>query len=558
MKKTRFAAILMAMVMLVMSIGLSVSAVDAYSSTNQSSLTNVQLSNGVITGHFNIYGWLNNIVVYTGNGTSGTQVGSYANPAGDWTTEADFSITLSDGGTSTSGYTVYMTNTQNSQSVSAYLEYTGPSYLMKFQRNGADISAVTLGLNEGTASGFSFVYESGGTYTYTVSNNSIITVNKSGDNFTITPKAVGTATITATCNGTTSADLVVTVTDDSTLTAQWYDTGATIANGSSFSGQATVVYGFGVEAYPDNYTVTLSNNTANATYASSTVAGQYPNTIVAANEGSVTVNIAGQTKTISFTVNFTAAPEPVFGFFTDSACQTEAEPLVAVAKNASVTIYTNENVASWNVEGNGITYTTTATSITITGVTVDSITTITARDSSNNTLGWFDAYVTTADEPEPQPTTVDAFVFKVGETNAYWITYDYAFEVEVPCQYVGGATYVPFRVIAQAAGAKSVSFDASANTVTLVNAYDMTFVLTVDSTECTVTYNGETQPATINAAPTFIDGAVCLPVRDVANVTFASVEYVVDQGGQGYVLVSATKLSADDTAAAIAAYDAKF
>ncbi|MBQ6569717.1 MAG: hypothetical protein IJL87_05630, partial [Clostridia bacterium] len=499
MKKTRFAAILMAMVMLVMSIGLSVSAADGQSASGQSTLTNVQLNNGVITGHFNSFGWLNNITAYAGNGTSGTQVGVFT-PA-TWSMEGDFSINLSDGGAGTNGYTVYMTNTSGNEAVTVYIPYTGPSYLMKFQRNGSDISAVTLGLNEGTASGFSFVYESGGSYTYTVSNNSIITVNKSGDNFTITPKAVGTATITATCNGTTSADLVVTVTDDSTLSAQWYDTGATITNGASFSGQATVVYGFGVEAYPDNYNVTLSNNTANATYASSTVAGQYPNTIVAANEGSVTVNIAGQTKTISFTVNFSAAPEPVFGFFTDSSCQTEAEPLVAVQKNASVTIYTNENVANWNVSGNGITYTTTATSITITGVTVDSITTITARDSSNNTLGWFDAYVTTADEPDPDPDPIDAFVFKVGYTTAYWMTYDYSFEVEVPCQYVGGATYVPFRVIAQAAGAKSVTYNQNEATVTLVNSSDMTFILNIDSTECTVIYGGQSQPASINSAP---------------------------------------------------------
>ncbi|MBQ6569863.1 MAG: putative Ig domain-containing protein, partial [Clostridia bacterium] len=158
-------------------------------------------------------------------------------------------------------------------------------------------------------------------------------------------------------------------------------------------------------------------------------------------------------------------------------------------------------------------------------------------------------------DPDPDPVDIDAFVFKVGYTNAYWTTYDYSFEVEVPCQYVGGATYVPFRVIAQAAGAKDVFYDQNAATVTLVNSYDMTFVLNIDSTECTVIYDGQSQASTINSAPTFIDGAVCLPVRDVANVTFASVEYISYQGS-GYVLVSAQPLDADQQVAAIEAYEA--
>ena len=83
----------------------------------------------------------------------------------------------------------------------------------------------------------------------------------------------------------------------------------------------------------------------------------------------------------------------------------------------------------------------------------------------------------------------------------------------------------------------------------------MTFVLNIDSTECTVIYDGQSQASTINSAPTFIDGAVCLPVRDVANVTFASVEYISYQGS-GYVLVSAQPLDADQQVAAIEAYEA--
>ncbi|MBQ6570294.1 MAG: hypothetical protein IJL87_08545, partial [Clostridia bacterium] len=151
---------------------------------------------------------------------------------------------------------------------------------------------------------------------------------------------------------------------------------------------------------------------------------------------------------------------------------------------------------------------------------------------------------------------IDAFVFKVDDYNAYWATYDQLFEVDVPCQFVGGSTYVPFRVIAQAAGAESVSYDPNAATVTLVNSLGMTVVLKIDSTDCTVTYGGQTFETTVNAAPTFIDGAVCLPVRDVANVTFSTVEYM-NYFGEGYVFVSPNKLSQDDIEEVIWCYISK-
>ena len=156
-------------------------------------------------------------------------------------------------------------------------------------------------------------------------------------------------------------------------------------------------------------------------------------------------------------------------------------------------------------------------------------------------------------EPDPEPETVDAYVFKIGDNNAYWTTYDYAFTVDVPCQFVDSATYVPFRVIAQAAGAKSVSYNASEGKVTIVNNANMTFELTMFSTACTYTVDGVTYDGTINSAPQFIDGQCCLPIRDVANVTFASVQFV-QQGVDGYVLVSANELTADQASQAIDAY----
>ena len=565
----KFASIIMAVIMLisVMSVGMSASAAtdaSAYtSSETQSSMKSVSLNNGTITGTFNLWGYCDSLTVYVGeqNGASpsGTTVYSQTYTPGSVAIASDVSFTaaLSDGGSSTTGYTV-IAHANNGNWAAAYIPYNGPTYLMEIQRNGTAVSNVSIGYNEGTASGFSFVYESGYSYTYKVDGDAI-TVNKSGDNFTITPVAIGTATITATCNEVSSTTLTVTVVDDSTLTAQWYDTGATIANGAKLSGQATVVYGFGVEAFPDNYTVALSNNTANATYASSTVSGQYPNSIVAANEGSVTVTISGAVKTLSFTVNFTAAPEPVFGFYTDAACKVEAEPLVDVQAGATVTIYANESVASWNVAGNGVTYTSNANSITITGVTVDTLATVTAKDASGAELGWFDVYVTVGEtvdtEPEEPVVLPDAFVFKVGNVNGYWATYDYQFTSLVACSFRDGVTYVPFRDIATAAGAKDIKFDADAATVTITNSYDMTFVLKMGETACTYTYGGQTFESSLNYAPKYIDHVCCLPVRDVANITFANVQYE-SVNEEGYVFVSAAALAADEITTLVNAYEA--
>lgn len=274
MKKTfKIASVILAIAMIFSICGVSAFAYDA--SAGQSSLTNVTLSGGKITGNFSIYGWLNNIEARVGSET-GTVVGTYANPAGDWTTSGPFSITLSDGGNATASYYVIMTNTMGSEKVVCEIPYSGPVYQMEIQRNNAKISSVDLGLNEGVASGFKFVYESGHSYTYAISDSSVISIALTGDNFTITPLKVGTATITAKCDGTNEQTLTVNVTDDSSLSAVWYATQASITNGATFEANCGKAYGFGVEAFPDNVTVALTANTAGATITESSVEGQFP------------------------------------------------------------------------------------------------------------------------------------------------------------------------------------------------------------------------------------------------------------------------------------------
>ena len=157
--------------------------------------------------------------------------------------------------------------------------------------------------------------------------------------------------------------------------------------------------------------------------------------------------------------------------------------------------------------------------------------------------GLKDTVTITVEAPEVETPAYDAFVFMVGNVNAYWITYDYQFTTLVPCSFRDGVTYVPFRDLANAAGAKDIKFDADAATVTITNSYDMTFVLKMGEKACTYTYAGQTYDSSLNYAPKFIDSVCCLPVRDVANITFASVEYVETEDGQGYVIVSKTALT---------------
>ena len=154
-----------------------------------------------------------------------------------------------------------------------------------------------------------------------------------------------------------------------------------------------------------------------------------------------------------------------------------------------------------------------------------------------------------------KPDTPQSFIFKVGEVNSYWTTYNYQFTTLTPCSFRDGVTYVPFRDIATAAGAKDISFNADTGEVTITNNYDMTFVLTMGETDCTYIYDGQTQDSTLNYAPKFIDHVCCLPVRDVANITFTNVEYIMS-GDEGFVFVSNEELEQPDIANLIITYEA--
>ena len=248
----------------------------------------------------------------------------------------------------------------------------------------------------------------------------------------------------------------------------------------------------------------------------------YKSGTAVANGGSVTV--AGTASAI----NFTAAVTP------DNASN----------QNYTITV-SNSSVAS--VNGG------TAT-VTPANAAADTSVIITATSADGGFTASYTVNIDVEEQVEPDPELPDAYVFEIGNQNAYWTTYDYGFTCDVPCQFVAGSTYVPFRVIAQAAGARSVNYDSSTGKVTLVNSMDMTFELFVDSKQCAYSYGGQSGTITLNSAPVFIDGACCLPIRDISNLTFANVEFTT-QGLRSYVLVSSQKLTSDEISACINSFN---
>jgi len=140
-------------------------------------------------------------------------------------------------------------------------------------------------------------------------------------------------------------------------------------------------------------------------------------------------------------------------------------------------------------------------------------------------------------------TKKDAYVFKVDSKNAYSVV-NGSFTIDVPCQYYNGVIYVPFRVIASAAGAKSINYNSSDTTITIVNNANITFKLKMESTAIQITNeNGTTQSATLNSAPIYIEGKACLPVRDTTIITSANIKYVSKSATLAYVVVCADEMS---------------
>lgn len=415
-KNSKVVAFLLALVMVFTLVGPGVKtyaatdAADYAGSTTQSTMKNVKMDGTKISGTFNLWGYATDLSVYEGNQLSSApsptanKVGNLTKNAGEWPIASDvsFDITVSDDGKSSKGYTIIVSG--GTAWAGAYIPYAGPVYEVGIQKDGADVESLKLGLYDGEVSGFTFIHEAGQSFNYSVDNESVIGLNVSGDNFSITPKAAGTATITAVVAGVSEATLKVTVEDNSSVSAVWYETNKNITNNAVFNAEAGITYGFGVETVPaGDYDVTLSDNTAEAVYAKSEDPSQYPNTLKATKEGSVKVTIKAASKSLMFTVNFAKA-EVYFDFYMDQACTEVAEPMVAVEAGKTVTIYTSLPVGSWDtslVDGAQV-VSQTKTSITIKAVTVDSLSTITALDEDGAELSFFDVYVTGEGEEEPE------------------------------------------------------------------------------------------------------------------------------------------------------------
>jgi hypothetical protein len=566
MKKiSKIASIVLAIALLVSmaSFGLNVSAATAASKTDgssgQQSIT-ASLNGAVISGTIGFYGWAASITVYTGDvlasgkNATGTTVFTESAAGGYYADSAShaYSVTVSDGGSSTTGYTIIVRGSTGNPDnwVGAYIPYEGPVYKIDVKKNGTTITTDSISLWQGTVSGYSMVYGTGTTNdTITATPNDVVTITKTGLNFTVTPLKAGTATVNFKGNGTTDNIVTFTVTDDSTITAQWYATGADITSGATFTASAGKAYGFGVNAFPETQNVSVSVVSGPATITQSSVQGQYPYSVKSTTpNSSAVIKIQGATKSIQFTVNFT---DLVFDFFTDSGSANVAEPLVQVPVNGDVTIYTNKNVTGWALEGTGVTKkSSTATSITLTGVTVDSITKITASDASGQ-LGWFDAYVI------GEAPVDDYFfaVYKIGSAVSYRSKNPGApYAISSEALIYDNRTYTVVRDVAEALGLR-VGWDEPTGSVTLRDDNYIAYVKYDTAAVNIYNRSDNSLKESYTLAPDqyfkLIDSRSYGPARALVELaqkfgysTYRA--YSEDRGGQTYILFTSQSLTGKD------------
>ncbi|MDR1563579.1 MAG: hypothetical protein LBS74_01295 [Oscillospiraceae bacterium] len=564
MKKiSKIASIVLAIALLVSmaSFGLNVSAATATtytSSEGQSSLKSVSQTGATLSGTYNIYGWPTNADVYVGNviasapSPTGTKAYTATVTAGTWpqATDTQFSLALTDGGASTSGYTVIY-KSSNGNWAAAYIPYEGPKYEIDIKKNGTKITTDSISLWQGAVSGYSLTYLGGTTSdAVTATPNDVVTITKTGLNFTVTPLKAGTATVNFKGNDVTDNIVTFTVTDDSTVVAQWFATGQDINNGSTFTAAAGKAYGFGVDAFPATQNVVVSVVSGPATITQSSVSGQYPYSVKSTTpNSSAVIKIQGATKSIQFTVNFT---DLVFDFFTDSNSANVAEPLVQVPVNGEVTIYTNKPVTNWALEGTGVTkVSNTTTSITLKGITVDTITKITASDASGQ-LGWFDAYVI-GEAP------VDDFffvAFKIGSAVSYRSKNPgEPSAIAAEAVIFDGRAYAVVLDVAAALGLRT-GWDEATSTVTI---RDDNYMAYVNYETAAVTIRNRSSDNSIKetydlASDQYfksIDGRTYAPARALVELAqkFGNSDYRAyseERGGATYILFTSQSLNGKD------------
>lgn len=378
-------------------------ATDYQASSTQSEMKSVKMDGTKITGSFVLWGYASSVSVYEGNQLgsatpSANKVGTLAPPNGQWwpiASETAFEVNVTDGGKSPKGYTVVVTN--GNEWAGAYIPYAGPVYQVGIQKDGENVEKLTMSLYEDVVSGFTFIHEAGQSFSYSVDKQNIIEVKASGDSFTVKPLAAGTARITAIVGGVSEATLDITVKDDASVSAVWLENGKEITNNAVLNAEAGIAYGFSVKALPAaKATVSVTSNTAGAEVVESSDPSQYPYTLKAKQEGSAKINISANGKNLTFTVNFAKA-EVYFDFYMDANLTEVAEPMIAVEKGKTVTVYTSLPVGSWDTsDAKGITIVNqnNKTSITFTADTVDSISTIVALDADKVAISFFDVYVT--------------------------------------------------------------------------------------------------------------------------------------------------------------------
>lgn len=138
-------------------------------------------------------------------------------------------------------------------------------------------------------------------------------------------------------------------------------------------------------------------------------------------------------------------------------------------------------------------------------------------------------------ETEPEPPY---YVFKPGTSKTYVSALSSVVDIGQPCVYNNGRAYLPLRAAAAAVDCPTVEYNSKNNTVRLINPLGIEYILTMNSTEVLAKFpDGSTQITEISDKPIFINGRACLPIRPVANIVDAKIEYF-DYNSGGYVVVS--------------------
>lgn len=338
---------------------------------------------------------------------------------------------------------------------------------------GFTLNKTSASINIGATTSFTATpnsYHSSGTISVSSSNTSVATVSKSGNTYTVTAVAPGTANITVSCTDSDSTPAVFTVTVNTPTITVANKTGLKI--GESYTPSPTLT---NPSSTGSGWTVTYSKTTNNnaTTISSSTITGD-------------TYNATGDTYTAYFKYNNTTKASTTF-----------------TVKTVDPTITMTTTAASINV---GATVTRTAT-----GGNIGSGATGTVSYSSNATG------VATVDSSgkvtgiTPGTATITAtYTVKIGSTTKATKTASYTVTVNTPTVSMSNQTV---------AKGDSVTFSA-----TTTNPTGLTIAYSLKSAVSGVSINSSTGVVTVTSGCTATSATVVATAKNSAGTAVATKE----------------------------------